>query len=237
MTRNPMLAKVHIAKKELGLDDATYRAVLARVTGKTSAGDCSEAQLRAVLDHFKSEGFKARSKAPKRAGSRPLAASPHAGKIRALWLALYNLGVIEHASEAALASFVERQTKVAALQWLTPAQAYKVIEALKSWSTRAAGVDWSPVIRTIWVNGGALRDEVDRPRQRVIEAQWQRLVDLGAVRIGSPPARDAWVKACVKSPCQIGLGNLTDAQADTVIEALGRKIRATLAKAAAQKEA
>ncbi len=232
-----LLAKIHIAKKELGLDDATYRAVLERVTGKTSSAGLPDRQLIAVVEEFKRLGFKDRLTAPKRAGSRPLASSAHAGKIRALWITLYNLGLVDNPAESALAAFVLRQTGVAALQWLQPAQAFKVIEALKQWAERKAGVDWSPVPITVWVNGVPLRDEQDRPRERVIEAQWQRLVDLGAVRIGSPAARDAWVKACVKSPCVISLGNLDDAQADKVIESLGRKIRAALAKATARKEA
>lgn len=51
-SKKPMLAKVHIAKKELGLDDGTYRDVLRRVTGKTSAADLSKEKLEAVLAEF-----------------------------------------------------------------------------------------------------------------------------------------------------------------------------------------
>lgn len=232
-----LLAKIHIAKKKLGLDDATYRAVLERVTGKTSSAGLPDRQLIAVVEEFKRLGFNDRLRAPKRAGSRPLATSAHAGKIRALWVALYNLGLVVDPAESALSAFVERQTKVSALQWLRPDQAFAVIEALKKWAERKAGVDWSPVPITVWINGAPQRVERDRPRERVIEAQWQRLVELGAVQIGSPAARDAWVKACVKSPCTIGLGNLDDDQADKVIQGLGRKIRDALAKAAARKEA
>lgn len=35
--RSPLLAKIHIARKDLGLDEDTYRAVLIRITGKRSA--------------------------------------------------------------------------------------------------------------------------------------------------------------------------------------------------------
>lgn len=234
MMRNQMLAKLHVAKKELGLDDTTYRAVLERITGETSAADLSDRQLVAVLEEVKRLGFGVPSKAPRRAGSRPLATSAHAGKIRALWIALYNLGLVDNPAESALAAFVARQTGVSALQWLRPDQGFKVIEALKSWASRKGGVDWSPVPITIWVGGVATRQDQDRPRERVIEAQWRRLVEMGAVRIGAPAARDAWVKACIKSPCEIGLANLTDAQADKVIDSLGRKIRAALAQAAAK---
>ena len=36
-SRNAAIAKVKIAQKDLGLDDAAYRAMLARVTGRDSA--------------------------------------------------------------------------------------------------------------------------------------------------------------------------------------------------------
>lgn len=242
MNRSAMLAKIHIAKKELGLDDDTYRAVLERLTGHTSSAKCSDAQLADLLAHFKAEGFKARSTARstrvKVAGNRPLADAPHASKIRALWITLYELGVIADSSEAALAGFVRRQAKVEALQWLSPDQAPRVIEALKRWATREAGVDWSPYrITKYWSGGRGIAVEEDRPKLRVIEAQWRRLAALGAVRSDSPAMRDTWVEKAVKSPCVIGLGNLTDEQADGVIRSLGRKLRAALEKAAARKEA
>ena len=43
--RRAMIGKVKIAQKELGLDEDTYRALLSRVVGRSSAADCTEAQL------------------------------------------------------------------------------------------------------------------------------------------------------------------------------------------------
>lgn len=34
--KRTLIAKIHIAKKDLAMDDATYRDVLVRVTGKDS---------------------------------------------------------------------------------------------------------------------------------------------------------------------------------------------------------
>lgn len=230
MNRSAMLAKVHIAKKDLGLDDDTYRAVLQRVTGLTSAAKCSDAQLEAVLAHFKAEGFKAVSKAR----SKPVSSTPHAAKIRSLWISLYELGLIADASERALAAFVKRQAKVDRLEWLTPAQAYKVIEGLKAWASRDAGVDWSPIrITKYWNAGRGVDAEEDRPRQRVIEAQWRRLAALGAVR-EDPPALDAYARKVAKISAWVGLGNLSDSQLDAVIRALGSKLRKLIAAQAAK---
>jgi phage gp16-like protein len=238
MTRNPMLAKVHIARKELGLDEDSYRDVMERITGQRSAAALSDRQLSALLDEFKRLGFNPRSTGAKRAGQRRMATSPHAGKIRALWITLYNLGLIETPTEAALAAFVRRQAKVEALQWLKPAQADKVIEALKAMATRGAGVDWSPYQVTVsWCAGRPVAGLVDRPRLRVIEAQWHRLGALGALRNRSSFAAAEFAASVIKSPCKIGLVNLTDPQADRVIETLGTMLRKALAKQAASAKA
>lgn len=60
------LAKIHIAKKELALDDDTYRAVLQGMTGKTSAKDLTETEALNLLAYFKRSGWKPKSKAGKR---------------------------------------------------------------------------------------------------------------------------------------------------------------------------
>lgn len=52
------LAKIHIAKAQLGLDDDTYRALLARVAGVRSAKDLTKRQVGAVLREFERLGFK-----------------------------------------------------------------------------------------------------------------------------------------------------------------------------------
>lgn len=56
--RNAQLARIHIAKAQLGLDDDTYRAMLFSVARVTSAKDLDEAGRRNVLDHLKARGFK-----------------------------------------------------------------------------------------------------------------------------------------------------------------------------------
>lgn len=55
--RKAMLAKIHIAKKELGLDDKAYRYVLTRTTGKDSCKKMTHMELEQVLDVFYRLGF------------------------------------------------------------------------------------------------------------------------------------------------------------------------------------
>lgn len=69
--RKTNLAKIHIAKKNLGLDDATYREALQTVTGKTSAKDLTLVEMLRVLAHFEKRGFKPKTKAKKPMQKRP----------------------------------------------------------------------------------------------------------------------------------------------------------------------
>lgn len=129
-----MLAQVHIAAKELGLDESDYRAVLWEQVRRESAAKCSTAELQKLVRHFQAKGWKKKPGA--RAKARTLASYPQAKKIRALWLTLHQAGVVRHAEEVALRAYVKRLTGVDHLVWLTPQQAHTVIEALKAWAER-----------------------------------------------------------------------------------------------------
>ena len=176
--RNRLLAAVHAAKNNAGLDDADYRAMLERITGHTSARYCSENSLRAVLDHLNG----AAGQAGKPASARQ-ADTPVARKCRALWLSLYWLDVIEDRRETALLAFLERQTGKKRFEWLTPVEADKVIEALKAMGVRA-GVDWSPID----IGGEAY----DRPNIRVAEAIWRALAQARGVKNASNEALELY---------------------------------------------
>ncbi len=61
-SRASLLAKLHIAKKELGLDDDLYRSMLERVTGKRSAAKLSIKELVSMVEEMKSKGWQATTK-------------------------------------------------------------------------------------------------------------------------------------------------------------------------------
>lgn len=135
------LAAIHIAKKDLRLDDDTYRDVLERVTGKRSARELTIVESGRVLDEMKRLGFKAASK-PARAGAVVLE-GPYVPKLRALWISGWNLGVVKDRTDEGLAAFVRRQAKIDHMNWLRDAaDANRVIEAIKGWLAREAGVVW-----------------------------------------------------------------------------------------------
>ena len=82
--RKALLAKVHIAAKELGLDEDAYRDVLFVVTGRSSARDCEPVELAALLNHFRSRGWKGGSRPDRPRNLESGDRSPQLRKIEAL---------------------------------------------------------------------------------------------------------------------------------------------------------
>jgi len=138
--KTQLIKLIHVAKRNLALDDDTYRAMLRAQTGKESCSDMSMSQLEAVAEHLRSRGFAER---PGKGAARPpqkLADDPQSKMIRHLWLTLRDMaGGVRNSSERALAAYVKRQTGVERLEWLNTHQAAKVIEALKKWVKRLEG--------------------------------------------------------------------------------------------------
>lgn len=131
---------IHVARRELGIDDDTYRLMLAgmkSLDGATSTADLSVPNLLRVLEQLKQKGFKVR---PNKTQKRTMADDGQSKKIRSIWLTLRDLGALRDPSEEALAKFVLSMTGVEALQWLNGAQASKVIENLKQWQHRVESI-------------------------------------------------------------------------------------------------
>lgn len=126
--RGPQLAKIHVAIAQLGLDEATYRALYERVTGKSSAARMSVAERDAVIAELVRLGFQDSRKANGKAAfpGRPANTDqvPMLGKIEAL---LADAGrQWEYARATATRMF-----KVERLEWLSDAQLHKLVSALQ----------------------------------------------------------------------------------------------------------
>ena len=140
-----LLTLVHVGRRELGLDDEDYRALLESVTGARSAKGLKAAQLDAVVTAMKGLGFKVKGNTTGRR-SPPSAAhvqAPEVRKLRAIWITMNNDGLLHDGSEDALGSFIRRMTANAnggvginRAEWLTSIQAERVLEALKKWHIR-----------------------------------------------------------------------------------------------------
>lgn len=166
MTAPGRIACIHVAKKQLGLDDDTYRAKLRLIVGKESTRDMSEAERQKVLDAFRKDGFKPASN--RRRDGRTKLSGPYAAKLQALWIAGWNLGIFRERDDSALIAFVKRQTGLDAVQFLRfPDDARKAIEALKAILAREGGVDWS--------KNRFSPPEFDKDGHRIAAAQWRKL--------------------------------------------------------------
>lgn len=134
--RNREIAAIHVARQQLGLDETQYRELLEAWTGKTSATKLSQEERHLVLNHFRRMGFE-RRETPGRLVIED-DDKPQVKKIKALWLELHRLGKVESPTLAALNAYVNRMTKLSHVNWLTPAQAGRVTEAIKKWRDRKA---------------------------------------------------------------------------------------------------
>ena len=166
--RRAMIGKMHIAKKDLRLDEDDYRQIIADETGKTSAADLSEAELDAVLARFKARGWQPTPKRP----SNKQAQHPMAKKARALWISLHQLGEVRDPSEKALETFARRQLRCERLVWAKQSHGYRLIEALKKMAERGGWQQTGP-------EGGNL--SVRQLRVGLCEAILAKLVACGEV--------------------------------------------------------
>lgn len=123
MVRKSLMAKIHIGKNQLGLDEDTYRQLLLNTTGKNSCAAMTEDELHKVLGEMMKKGFKVRSSFW---GNRAVPRDDkkiYLAKITAL-LAKHGL-TKEYADGIAKKAF-----KVTFVHWLQPWQLKKVVQML-----------------------------------------------------------------------------------------------------------
>lgn len=138
MPRNPLQTTIQIARRQLGLEEDDYRALLERITGKRSTKGMSARDMHAVLAEFKRQGFdpsrgRHRHKAEERRDLR---------YIFVLWRLLAEQGRV-HRGRAALNSFAcgakfhqKYSSAPTDVRFLTGERARDVIEALKDMCRR-----------------------------------------------------------------------------------------------------
>jgi phage gp16-like protein len=125
--RHALLAKVHIAKKALGMDDDAYREFLNTHTAKRSAGLLNERELDYVLTQMKRLGFKPQTPAK---GKRPSTPARAMSRSRVMNKITAQLATRElHWNYAHAVG--KRMFKIERLEWLNDAQLYKVMQALQ----------------------------------------------------------------------------------------------------------
>ncbi|MGF1680198.1 gp16 family protein [Photobacterium minamisatsumaniensis] len=163
--RNRLIQLIHVGKRELALDDDTYRALLFANGEHSSCSKMNIKQLELVLAVMEIQGFR-RSRRPAsrdispsmdvkrqgKVGKTPFKRrlSPKSGrakhaeidKIRAIWITMAQHDIVRDHSESALDAYVSRITNrnksegVEHIGWCNAKQAYTVLESLKNWHKR-----------------------------------------------------------------------------------------------------
>ncbi|HRQ63920.1 MAG TPA: regulatory protein GemA [Xanthomonadaceae bacterium] len=129
---------IHIAAKDLGMDDSTYRDMLWSVGRVRSAKDLDAGGREAVINHMKRCGWQRKPET----ATRYKRGTP-AALIRWLWTQLADAGLVENRSDRALRRYIGNHaglpgragTEIAP-QHLDRREAGQVIEQLKRWLAR-----------------------------------------------------------------------------------------------------
>lgn len=128
---NRRIKVIHVGKRQLGLTDDEYRALLAGATGKSSCEVMTLSELGSVLRAMRAAGF-TNKRMPPRPGEAPLCSPQKLYYIKGLWeLAARNK------TEAALNRFVKRIVHVDNIRFLDDRAATRVILALRDIAGKA----------------------------------------------------------------------------------------------------
>ncbi|AIK14246.1 hypothetical protein GZ59_24490 [Pectobacterium atrosepticum] len=79
-----MIGAIKAGQSALGWDDATYRSVLARITGKSSSTLCTITELEKVKEYMHQQGYPRKAKSHGRKPSVPASKKTVLSKIEAL---------------------------------------------------------------------------------------------------------------------------------------------------------
>lgn len=130
--RQAELAKIHIAKKELGLSEGDYRAMLFEIGGQESSGDLDRAGRRRILDHLRSLGWQTKGKGRKRPSNINAGRNSRGAQLTKIE-ALLTVGKLPWGYADALAL---RICKVDRVEFVPSSELYKIITALRKQAKR-----------------------------------------------------------------------------------------------------
>lgn len=121
---------IHIAKQQLGMDDATYRDMLWSVARVKSSTALDWAGRKKVLDHLKSRGFKPLSKNAGKPANVKADLAPLMGKIGALLADMKLPWAYLTASRDGSPCMLKRIAGVDKLEWANAEQLQALVAAL-----------------------------------------------------------------------------------------------------------
>ncbi|WP_420228730.1 phage protein GemA/Gp16 family protein [Salmonella enterica] len=107
-----LIRAIKTGQARLGWDDATYRSVLVRLTGKSSAKECSIREMKDVIEYMHSQGFP--RQAPKGKGRRPNVAEHRKAMLAKIEALLADSGL----SWAYAEGIASQMYKTKTIEWL-----------------------------------------------------------------------------------------------------------------------
>lgn len=126
MERSKIIQLIHVAKKEIGLSDEDYRAVLESTTKKSSCAEMTLFELDEVLKAMKKLGFRVKKLATKEIELGWDTSKEQMDYIKGMWEL-----VARDKSDRALYRFIRRITGAGHPRFMGAADAQKVIIALR----------------------------------------------------------------------------------------------------------
>lgn len=126
------LAMIHLAKKQLGLDDATYRAILMEVVGVESAGELDSRGRQRLIVHLKEKGFISKRGKPHRGQPRDMRGESTGRMLRKIEHLLSEIARLEgrYMPWCYATAILKRQYGIERLEWAKPEHLKGVIAAL-----------------------------------------------------------------------------------------------------------
>nr|WP_272870888.1 regulatory protein GemA [Agrobacterium tumefaciens] len=193
------------------MDDFTYRAKLHILTGKTSTKDMTEDERRRVLVSLRGSSPPASPvRQDGRDGKRKLSGK-YLPKMRALWIACYNLGVIDDRRDSALEAFAmgRQLPNISDMRFVhKPEDAASIVEAMKGMLARAG---------VVWADRLPCEPYEKSPGYKIARAQWAIL---------HPAEPNAFWQAVTHIVTEsISYRNLSDAEWITVMNHFGPQVR------------
>lgn len=133
--KRTLIAKIHIAKKDLAMDDETYRDVLVRVTGKNSCKKMTLNELKMVIKDLKRLGFTVKQTAEH--GRKPTTTPDREAMLSKIGAMLADTGLHWHYAHG----MAKKMFGVDMVHWLDAEKMYKVVQALAVYQKRHATED------------------------------------------------------------------------------------------------
>ena len=138
--RHRLLARIHCAKRDLGLSDGDYRALLENEAGARSCAGLDLPELARVDRRLRDLGQIAPAPAPSGEAAKKRSDRPEIRRLWAVWYSLGRAGALREPNwRSALRSWLRKNYGVDDPEFLDRRQSNRAIQRLQQWERRVTG--------------------------------------------------------------------------------------------------